>query len=392
MINFILFYFFIQCNKSSNSLSNLLSGDFSKEVFEQVRKIIPKGKLSIFFSSTFTDSHIERNIIMEEILPEMQIQAKPFGIPVTFVDMRFGVKDENTKDHLTWIACAEQIKCCFEDSDGMFFMSLQGDKYGYRPLPKWIFQEIVDARLKDVQDDSLKSMFFEWYLLDENNIPPRYSLKPLFDKDDPVFWGKALPSLRELLGEIQFDSASSYDIKVGHSVTEYEFLYAMQLSPSRSAWFKRTFESEITTSQDTKGEYCDFLNDSATAMKHKHLIDQMTALIPPDAVHSMTAPALKSYMEKDNRLEGYRIQFRNAMKAILNKELETVVEKTRLWNETGNGLGLSGVDLNEMVHHCRVLEDKCRTFQGRLELINSCIDHIKGYHDHNISLYYHFLS
>jgi hypothetical protein len=117
----------------------------------------------------------------------------------------------------------------------------------------------------------------------------------------------------------------------------------MQLSPSRSAWFKRTFESEITTSQDTKGEYCDFLNDSATAIKHKHLIDQMTTLIPPDSVHSMTASTLKSYMEKDDRLEGYRIQFRNAMKAILNKELEAVVEKTRLWNETGNGLGLSRI-------------------------------------------------
>jgi len=102
----------------------------------------------------------------------MQIQAKAYGIPVTFVDMRFGVKDENTKDHLTWTACAEQIKCCFGDSDGMFFMSLQGDKYGYRPLPKWIFQDIVDARLKDVQDDSLNLCFLSGIFLMKTTSRP----------------------------------------------------------------------------------------------------------------------------------------------------------------------------------------------------------------------------
>lgn len=357
----------------------LFYGVFTKEILKKAKEAIPKGNLCIFFSSTFTDTHIERNIIMEEILPELQLLAKAYGISVTFVDMRFGVKDENTKDHLTWIACAKQIKCCFEDSDGMFFMSLQGDKYGYRPLPKWISQSTVDARLKDIHNDSLKSLFYEWYLLDENNIPPRYSLKPLLDKDDPVFWKKALPDIRELLDEIQFDPVSSHDIKVGHSVTEYEFLYASQLSSERCAWCKRSFESEITTSQDKKGEYCDFLNDSTTEMKYKNLIDTMKSMVPPAAVHSMTAPTLKSYMDQDNKLETYRNEFRSTMKAILSKELESVIEKTRVWNETGNGLGLSGLDLNEMVHHCRVLEDKCKTFQGRRDLISACIDHIKGY-------------
>ena len=135
----------------------LFYGVFTEEILKKAKEAIPKGNLCIFFSSTFTDTHIERNIIMEEILPELQVLAKAYGISVTFVDMRFGVKDENTKDHLTWIACAEQIKCCFEDSDGMFFMSLQGDKYGYRPLPKWISQSTVDARLNDTHDDSLKS-------------------------------------------------------------------------------------------------------------------------------------------------------------------------------------------------------------------------------------------
>jgi hypothetical protein len=83
-------------------------------------------------------------------------------------------------------------------------------------------------------------------------------------------------------------------------------------------------------------------------------------------------------MTKDSELKAYQIEFRNKMKAILSKELESVIEKTRVWNKTGNGLGLPGLDLNEMVHYCRVLEDKCKNFQGRRDLLNACIDRIKG--------------
>ena len=88
---------------STDSLLQLLHGNFSEDNFCKIRKSIPTSKLVIFFSSTFTDTHFERNIIMEEILPELQLKGKEYGVSVVFVDMRFGVKDENTKDHMTWL-------------------------------------------------------------------------------------------------------------------------------------------------------------------------------------------------------------------------------------------------------------------------------------------------
>ena len=57
------------------SLLELLRGKFSVDIFNKVKQIIPKSKLIIFFSSTFTDTHDERNIVMEELLPELQSQA-----------------------------------------------------------------------------------------------------------------------------------------------------------------------------------------------------------------------------------------------------------------------------------------------------------------------------
>ena len=36
----------------------------------------------------------------------------------------------------TWDECREQLEACAEQSEGLFFLSLQGNKYGYRPIPR----------------------------------------------------------------------------------------------------------------------------------------------------------------------------------------------------------------------------------------------------------------
>ena len=90
----------------------------------------------------------------------------------------------------------------------MFFMSLQGDKYGYMPIPKFIKQSSVDERFPQFKEKE-KDLFSQWYSLDENSLPPQYELRPLEDKDDKEFWSNALPTLRQALEGIPFDEASS---------------------------------------------------------------------------------------------------------------------------------------------------------------------------------------
>ena len=101
-------------------------------------------QLRVFVSSTFTDTHLERNIILDEIVPILKGIAQPYGIEIVFVDMRYGVRDENTADHMTWIACRDELSSCMKVSNGLFFLSLQGDKYGYQPIPKFIPQDVYD--------------------------------------------------------------------------------------------------------------------------------------------------------------------------------------------------------------------------------------------------------
>ena len=88
----------------------------------------PSLKLTVFVSSTFTDTNLERDIIINQILPKLKEKAVRYHIDVTIVDMRWGVKDDNTIDHRTWIECSREIERCREESLSLFFISLQSDK------------------------------------------------------------------------------------------------------------------------------------------------------------------------------------------------------------------------------------------------------------------------
>ena len=73
------------------------------------------------------------------------MKDRGFDIELQFVDMRYGVRDENTLEHETWLACAVELERCKRESEGTFFISLQAQKYGYRMAPKRIAREKYDA-------------------------------------------------------------------------------------------------------------------------------------------------------------------------------------------------------------------------------------------------------
>ena len=66
----------------------------------------------------------------------------------------------------------DQIRYCFEESGGLFFLSLQGYKYGYRPLPKHLPRAVLDQRKASAAlSEEQRALLEEWYLLDEGARP-----------------------------------------------------------------------------------------------------------------------------------------------------------------------------------------------------------------------------
>ena len=170
---------------------------------------------------------------MDELLFDLRKEAHQYGIQVIFADMRWGIRDENTKDHMTWVECANGIHYCKQQSLGVCFLSLQGDKYGYTPLPRSIRKSDLDEHLAVREiDQGIKNLIFKWYILDENAIPNEYVLRNMSDTKDSEFW-KDYETILPTLTGIRFDrnDDTNESLIIGRSVTEWEVRRAMSSFP-----------------------------------------------------------------------------------------------------------------------------------------------------------------
>jgi hypothetical protein len=116
----------VTTSETTTSRLQVLKGDFLSRSKDQWKG--PKSKMMVFVSSPFTDTKVERDVLMKDILPDLRDKGRLKNVEVTFVDMRWGIRDENTADHRTWLECERAIQMCREQSGGLFFLSLQSDK------------------------------------------------------------------------------------------------------------------------------------------------------------------------------------------------------------------------------------------------------------------------
>ena len=66
----------------------------------------------LFISSTFTDTRAERNAFLADVLPFLREVANAVGLSLAIVDMRWGIRDEATKDHKTSEICMQELRRC----------------------------------------------------------------------------------------------------------------------------------------------------------------------------------------------------------------------------------------------------------------------------------------
>jgi WD40 repeat protein/GTPase SAR1 family protein len=377
-------------------MDKLIRGDVTKAVMEEIRRVVPKKNLMVFVSSTFLDTNLERDILHRKILPDLQKKDQQREIQIIFYDMRFGVKDENTLDHMTWETCKEAIRQCFEGSDGLFFLSLQADRYGYLPLPKYLDADILLKARKDHENDcnfpEMTQFLTEWYKLDENHCPPRYELKRLSVLRDPGF-DKVVPTLKDcLLDSVTFETLKVLpeEIVVNRSVTQWETFYALDCDKERCYWIKRVFSKaclrdfkdhpdcwkitdifsdEFSAETTNKGE------GLSTAKKLEVLHAKMNSYLKLDQRTELSIHcSLEAYL-KGERREEYLKDWERVTRDCLEKELEKVIDKSKRWNE--GFAGLPADHLEEIVHHCSISFTKANNFLGREELLGKALEMIK---------------
>jgi WD40 repeat protein len=366
-------------------MEKLISGDISESSMDQLRELHPKKKQMIFVSSTFLDTNLERDILHRKILPHLIKKAQQHEIQVIFYDMRFGVKDENTLDHKTWVACKEAIQQCYEGSDGLFFLSLQADRYGYLPLPKYLDEAVLSKARQDHETDpnfnDITKYLTEWYKRDENHSPPRYELKRLATLRDPDF-NVAVPVLKNcLLDSVTFETLKSLpeEIVVNRSVTQWETYYALDCDKERCYWIQRLFNEDLLRAFKDNAD-CWKLTDifeekDSPAEKLALLHTKMKSYLREDQRHELLSYLSPATYLKNEGCKEYLQRWEKVTCDCLENDLEKVILKCKEWN-----IGFRGIPvdhLEEIIHHCSTAFNKALTFYGREELLQSALQGIK---------------
>ena len=315
---------------------------------------------------------------MKVLLPKLQQMGNSFQMEVIFIDMRWGIPDENTFDHLTWIACQQEIHRCSEESMGLYFLSLQSQKYGYHPIPKYLPSEAVKDLIGTFSIEDRK-VFDSWYEFDANQLPAgRYCLRPLNSDNLSIFWKTIQPRLLSLLEGVEFESK----LLVGRSVTEYEFRYAVNLARkqeevnklSRLAWFSRNM-SGITRDDPNYSMFSDTLDASdGKAQKLQRLVELMNNVFDeiPDENRCVVQSDLsfRDYNLMNKNWEKYFERFKTRMERIFTHSIASRARQMDSWKENSQGMGLPGIEMNEILHHYELANRKCSSFYGREGLLN----------------------
>ncbi|KAL8615116.1 hypothetical protein ACOMHN_054485 [Nucella lapillus] len=132
-------------------------------------------------NSDMHDTTLERNNLMEKVYPKIkEFCRERHGLEFQVVDMRWGVRDEATDDHMTTQLCMQEIDNCQRLSMGPNFIVFLGQKYGYRPIPTHIVArefKLLRGCACDVPEEV--TLLDTWYKRDDNSVPPVYILQPI---------------------------------------------------------------------------------------------------------------------------------------------------------------------------------------------------------------------
>lgn len=69
-----------------------------------------------------TDTAVERNALMSKVFPKLKSLCQNEGYEMQIVDMRWGVRDEMTDDHMTNALCMRELELCQKVSTGPNFV------------------------------------------------------------------------------------------------------------------------------------------------------------------------------------------------------------------------------------------------------------------------------
>ena len=187
--------------------------------------------IRIFISSTFKGFDKVRNDLMVEVLPEIRDLCRNNGFSFRVIDLRWGITDDEGKNHQVANICFEEIRRCQEFSPAPNFIVLSDDYYGWIPIPASISLycwEKISGHLEK-RDPSALCFLKEWYRKDTNALDGAYILQDRCAGSGNGEERILDQNIEQQIGDILFPAAQAvfaddYSLRVafGGSMTEQE--------------------------------------------------------------------------------------------------------------------------------------------------------------------------
>ena len=94
----------------------------------------------VFISSTFRDFGAERDLLMKRVLPERRRRARERFVDVAFIDLQWGITEEQSRSGQTLPICLREIEAARP-----YFVGLLGDRYGWTPHAEHYPNRLLEA-------------------------------------------------------------------------------------------------------------------------------------------------------------------------------------------------------------------------------------------------------
>nr|XP_006817837.1 PREDICTED: NACHT and WD repeat domain-containing protein 1-like [Saccoglossus kowalevskii] len=330
----------------------------------------------IFISSTFTDMVEERNTLMRDSFPDLRLYCQQHGLEFEVVDMRWGIRDEASSDHMTTELCIREIHNCHRLSSGPYFVAFIGNKYGYRPLPPRIkadkfekMREISRSRvsLQDIQ------IIDDWYLKDTNAVPAEYVLQPIttrlvhFNDND------------ERASDLRKEDRDKWWKITQSLLTDKEVHQAIVANPDsvqRCLCFLREFDEshDNITKYEKANDYLDMTDDRLIDKEAQDMLntlkrDKISTKMSDGILKKWRIPWSAKGVDPSNPqhkeyLQTLSEEFTTALKKLIDQKIAKDTNKVK------NALN------KEVLHHAKFCQEKCSAFRGRRDMLTSIRNYI----------------
>lgn len=404
-----------QAASQRQPLSQMLRGELlsgmavSTEVSSRWVAKLNMGKVvRFFFSSTFVDTELERDLFLEDCVPFLRRVTALQGVEFQVSEMRWGINNMMSESHRTSRECMKELTRCKESSMGLAFVGLIGDRYGYRPFPPVIASDLFEKMRDQVehQRHGGRELLEKWFTEDLNVVPPVYRLSPIHvhlpayidmtkegvarrQTAEAEWWSNNFELMQDDLRQAAISLLENKDISAEtadlfvRSVTEEEMVTGIleqneigimsERQEKRSALLIRNLVGirDAPWTDPAKAKFIDKEKghnelDHEAAELVKTLRDRLIASIPPERLFEFDVEWEEGGIDPAKH-EMHRSYLAGLTDTLVSLNIEEIVEQLK------ERPLLTNLE-SEIMHHLDLCLEKSKAFAGRKPVLARVMD------------------